>query len=260
MSVVSAASRWLDRLRLADSFSTFPQSIILSDLGVRSLKFNVHSAVERHRVANYGGEREVLERFLNMLKPTDVVYDIGASIGLYTIAVASFLDQGTVCSFEPDPSTRARLEENMLLNQLDNVHLISWAVSDHEGEVTLYSDGAAGYAPSLVLQDRPGAPTGQVRVLTRPLDLALSRNELPPPDVLKIDIEGAEAACLKGGKQLLEGRFGQRPRMIFLEVHPDFLPAFGSSVEEIQQFMANLGYEACWSQMRSAQEHFCYVL
>jgi FkbM family methyltransferase len=259
-TILDVASHWCGLLRRATLLhKKFHEEIILDDLGIRPLKFNVYSPVERYRVAEYGGEREVLNRFLNMLEPTDVVYDIGASVGLYTIAAASFSDQSKVYSFEPDPDTRARLQENVRLNQLNNVQLVTWAVSDQEGEILLYTNGATGFAPSLVLQDRPGAPTGQVRVSTCSLDIALSRDELPLPNALKIDIEGAEALCLRGCKQLLRGELGRHPRILLLELHPEFLPYFDSSVEEIKQFLMDLNYELRWAQVRDAQEHLCYV-
>lgn len=223
-----------------------------------SYKFKVYSPVEYYRIVEYGGERDVLERFLEVLKPTDVFYDIGASVGLYTVIAAALLTQGEVYSFEPDPSTCTRLEENIRLNRLNNVHVVKWAVSDTQGEVVLYSDGVKGYAPSFILQNRPGAPTGQVCVPTSTLDIAISHNDLSLPDVLKIDIEGAEALCLRGSAQLLEGAFAKRPRIVFIEIHPEFLPKFGSSADEIKKMMLGFGYRILWSQKRDNQEHVCY--
>ncbi len=251
-------TRWIRQLRDRISSPTFPRMITLADFA-ELLCFKVYNPVERYRIEAYGGEREVLQRFLALLGPGDVVYDIGASVGLYTVAVATFLRQGVVYAFEPDPTTRARLEENVGLNQLNNVYPVAWAASDREGEAILYTDGVSGFAPSMAAQQRPGAPRGQVAVSTRSIDSALSRNELPVPDVLKIDIEGAEGLCLAGSKRLLGGQYGQRPRALMLELHPGFLPAFGTSPEEIKGLIESLGYELNWSQLRAEQEHLCYL-
>lgn len=239
-------------------FKKLPEIVKLNDLADRPLVFNIYSPVERYRIADYGGEREALKRFLEMLEPTDVFYDIGASVGLFTISVASLLTQGKVYSFEPDVSTRDRLIENIRLNQLNNVNVVKWAVSDSEGDTTLYTNGVTGFAPSLALQKRAGAPTERLCVPTCSLDTALSRKELDLPTVLKIDIEGAEALCLKGSKRLLKGEFGKRPRILYLEIHPDFLADFNSSEIEIKSFILNLDYELRWSQKRDTQEHLCY--
>jgi FkbM family methyltransferase len=255
---MGAMHRWLVRVKALLRRRRFPYIVTLRDLGGGALSFRVYSPVERHRVAEYGGEREILQCFLGLLKPDDVVYDIGASVGLFTVAAARRVARGVVYTFEPDPDTRARLIENVALNQLENVHVMPWAVSDSASEVVLYTDGAAGFAPSFVRQERPGAPTGQVRVSTRALDDALAQNELPLPDVLKIDIEGAEALCLAGAARLLQGAFGSRPRVLLLELHPDVLPAFGSSLAALSDRVIGFGYRLAWSQTRAAQAHHCY--
>jgi FkbM family methyltransferase len=244
----------------------FPQTIRLDDLGdqVRVQgpppRFHVYSPVERYRIAEYGGERETLLRFLHTLQAGDVVYDVGASVGLFTITAARLIGPGVIYSFEPDSSTRARLEENVRLNHLENVHVVAWAVSDRDGQLTLFSDGASGFAPSMVRQVRPGAPKGETIVQTRSLDMALASGELRPPDVLKIDVEGAEALCLRGCQRLLRGEFGKPPRALFIELHPDLLPALDSSPQEVEELLEKLGYRLSWAQERAAQKHLCYEL
>lgn len=259
MEIVDSLKRRLRRAGKALSRKSFPRSIVIEDLAPAPLRFTVHNRVEEHRIAAYGGEYEILKRFLDLLQPADIVFDVGASVGLYTVAAAALVDRGMVYAFEPDPETRMRLEENVLLNQFGNVQSVPWAVSDSEGTVTLYSDGAAGFAPSLVLQTRKGAPSGQVSVSTRSLDIALSRSELPIPDILKIDIEGAESICLRGSERLLKGEFGKRPRSLLLELHPEVLPAFGSSPQQIREFMTRVGYELTWTETRASEEHLCYA-
>lgn len=238
----------------------YPRVIVMEGVVDSPLRFRVYSSVERYRIEGFGGERAALEYFLETLNPNDIVYDIGASVGLYTVLTAAVLSQGMVYAFEPDPNTRARLAENIHLNQLDNVRLMKWAVGDSERDVTLYSDGAAGLAPSLVFQQaREDAPEGKEQVSMQSLDIALSRGDLIAPDILKIDIEGAEELCLRGSTRLLKGEFDQRPRMIFLELHPNFLPNFGSSVKNVKSILKNLGYEMIWTQKRNNQRHVCYV-
>jgi FkbM family methyltransferase len=250
--------RWVRQLRATIRRRKFPEMAVVQAFTM-TCRFRVYNAVERYRVVMYGGERHVLERFLSGLEPTDVVFDIGASVGLYTVFAASILNQGQVYAFEPDPSTYARLQENVRLNQLDNVKFIPWAVSDREGEVMLYTDGVEGFAPSIIHQERQGAPTGEVRVPACSLDIALSRGELSPPDILKVDVEGAEALCLLGCRQILNGEFGRRPRKILLELHPAFLPSFQSSPNEIKSFLDGLGYKLEWAEQRAEQEHLFYT-
>ncbi len=236
------------------------QKITLTDLTAVPLHFLTHSPVERYRVAQYGDEREALQAFLGQIRPDDVVFDIGASVGLYAIAAATKLPQGRLVAFEPDPETRAALQKNVALNQLTNVQFVPWAVSDRAGSVTLYSDGVAGRAPTLAQQTRRHAPQGKITVPTQTLDEAIARSELPLPTVLKIDIEGAELLCLRGCQRLLAGEFGPRPRVIMLELHPLFLPDFGGTAVETRTLLETIGYAPIWQQLRDDQEHLCYTV
>ncbi|NEO13850.1 MULTISPECIES: FkbM family methyltransferase [unclassified Moorena] len=196
----------------------------------RKLQFEAFSPVEKYRLANYGGEKFFVEEFTKLIEIDDIVLDIGASVGLMAVHAAIFAENGKVFAFEPDPETMERLQNNVELNNLSNVTFVPWAVSDREGEATLFTDGASGFAPTLKEQlNRPGAPKGKVTVQTRTLDNEISIGNLPLPTVLKIDIEGAEVLCLHGAESLLNGSLGKKPRLIFLELHPEFLPSFGAS-------------------------------
>lgn len=234
------------------------QKITLTDLTAVPLHFLTHSPVERYRVAQYGDEREALQAFLAQIQPDDIVFDIGASVGLYAIAAATKLPHGHLIAFEPDPETRVALQKNVALNKLTNVQFVPWAVSNRAGSVTLYSDGVAGRAPTLAQQTRRHAPQGKVVVPTQTLDEAIARSELPLPTVLKIDIEGAEMLCLRGCQRLLAGEFGPRPRVIMLEIHPLFLPDFGGTAVATRALLETIGYTPVWQQQRDDQEHVCY--
>jgi FkbM family methyltransferase len=179
------------------------------------LRFEAFSPVENYRIANYGDEKFFVEKFTESLKTDDVIFDIGASVGLMTVHAAVFASQGQVIAFEPDPETMDRLQHNVSLNDLSNVVFIPWAVSDSQGEVSLFTDGASGYAPSLKEQtNREGAPKTQITIQTRTLDNEIISGNLPLPSVLKIDIEGAEILCLRGAKKLLAGELGEKPKLI----------------------------------------------
>jgi FkbM family methyltransferase len=227
-----------------------------------TLYFEAFSPVEHYRIAHYGDEEGFLNFFLSKIISRDVVFDIGASVGLFSIHAASILDQGRVIAFEPDGETLERLKHNVKLNiGLSNVGYISWAVSNIQSEATLYTDGASGCAPSLKKQPgRTNAPKGKIRIQTNTLDHAIANGELPLPTVLKIDIEGAEILCLKGAQRLLKGAFGKKPRLIFLEAHPDFLTSFDSNVEEVNELIADNGYTVIWTQERDNQIHYCYLV
>ena len=71
-------------------------------MGNNTVNFEVFSSVENFRVAEYGGEKDFLDKFIGGLQVDDVVFDIGASVGLLTVHSAVTVDQGRVVAFEPD--------------------------------------------------------------------------------------------------------------------------------------------------------------
>jgi FkbM family methyltransferase len=215
------------------------------------LRFWVHGRTEQFRVRGYGAEREVWERFLALLRPADVVFDVGASLGLYAVAAARLCR--AVYAFEPDPAILARLRANIALNRLANLHAVPWAAGDRPATLTLYSDGADGFAPSLAAHGGPGAPRGVVPVQARPLDEAVAAGELPPPDVLKLDVEGAEALALRGAARILAGELGPPPRALLVEIHPAMLAALGDDEAAVRGDLAAAGYTLAWEEARAAQ-------
>ena len=93
-----------------------------------------------------------------------------------TVYAAAAAPKGRVFAFEPDPETMTRLERNVLLNALSNVELLPWVLSDRKEEVTLYTDGAGGAAPSIRRQEnRPEAPRGTLRMTSTSLDAEMAR-------------------------------------------------------------------------------------
>lgn len=213
--------------------------------------FEVSNSTEEWRVSTLDDEHEFLAKFLSEISANDTVYDIGANIGIFSVHAAKKANK--VYSFEPDPGFRSRLVRNIDLNLIhDKDIVVEWAVSDTQGIVTLYSDGESGSSPSLKkIGDR-----GEVEVKTNTLDDAISENQIPPPNVIKIDIEGAEILALRGMKDLLGSN--ESPRLIFIELHPVFLKEFDSTVSECKSIIEKAGYISEYSDVRDNQEHCIY--
>jgi FkbM family methyltransferase len=142
------------------------------------------------------------------LKAGQAVYDIGANVGFYTLfASVAVGDAGHVYSFEPFPENLRELRRHLDMNRIRNCTVIDAAVSS--------ADGEAVFDPS---EDRSMgrlAAGGSLRVRTVALDGMVARNEIRPPNLMKIDIEGGELECLRGGACVIQ-KF--RP-VIFLATH-----------------------------------------
>lgn len=225
-----------------------PKIFELTDLHPHGVKFEVTNISERHRVVTRGDESEYLRAMLTVLGPDDVLYDIGANVGLVALHAAH---KCRTVAFEPDPSFLARLQRNLELNPSVSVEVLPVAVSDSDGTAILFTDGAEGNSPSLVHQR---GEKDAVEVKAQTLDSLVARGALPTPTVVKLDIEGAEILALRGAKRVLHGPGA--PRVLFLEVHDSFLPAFGSSAEEVLRLVRGAGYRTVhYAATRGNQQH-----
>jgi len=147
--------------------------------------------------------------FEELVKPGDVVYDIGAHFGYYTLLSSKLVgENGKVLAFEPSPANLARLYRHIELNDRKNVQVLELAVSDHEG--TAHFETRTGSGVGHLAADGP------LEVKLTTLD---SLSQFPLPQVMKIDVEGAEVGVLHGAKALFE----KCKPVIFLSLHGEDL-------------------------------------
>jgi FkbM family methyltransferase len=155
-------------------------------------------------------EPEQTQAFQKIIRPGDVVFDVGAHYGYYTLLSSALTGpQGKVFAFEPSPGNIPRLRKHLDINHCNNVIVLELALSDHEG--TARFDNQAGSGTGHLATD------GRIEVKITSLDIISSR--LPVPNVLKIDCEGAEIEVLKGGENTIRAA---KPA-IFLSTHGDAL-------------------------------------
>jgi FkbM family methyltransferase len=228
-----------------------PPRVKLTKFVASGCIFEITSRTEHNRVTGYGKEADSIQRVLSEIKTSDVFYDIGSCVGIYALHAAYY--GGVVIAFEPDPGYRKRLKRNIKINRLKKrIQVIDWAVSDRSGIITLYTDGVEGNSPSLSLVGDRGA----VSVKTNTIDNAVASKQIPYPDIVKMDIEGAEMLALQGMKKLLDSE--KAPRFLFIEFHPEFLSSFNSSVEECEMFIESHGYTKVDVKQRLDQLHYFY--
>jgi FkbM family methyltransferase len=158
-------------------------------------------------------ETSVQEAMVRHLGPGGVFYDIGANIGFFSLLGARLAGaDGRVYAFEPAPDNAAAIRHNAAVNELSNISVIAKAAFS-----------AAGVGKLQVVDDQSwskltdyGAHPFTEQVLEVEL-VAVDElvGELPPPTVVKIDVEGAEVAVLEGMRQTIDAH---RPAII-CELH-----------------------------------------
>ena len=177
---------------------------------------------------------------LSLLRPGMCFVDVGANWGYYTLLAADLVGPtGRVVAFEPHPTLVSLLEQNVSLNGLACT-ILPIAVADKVGEMTLSGfDQADGNWAVSKLGDLADRERPQFQVQTGLLEELLDENGIDEVDLLKIDIEGAEALVIP---TLDEGLARGRYKRILLELHPPVLAQEGVSSQTLNQKLLDHGY------------------
>ena len=124
------------------------------------------------------------------LSPGDVLFDIGANIGFFTVLGARLVgDHGFVVAFEPVPENALQLKRNVQLNNFRHVMVVEAAISDELGTASFALPPGRRNAGHLASETENGLPTTEVQSIT--IDYWLREFGVREPTVLKIDAEGA---------------------------------------------------------------------
>lgn len=185
-------------------------------------------------------EPETAAFITEFLKPGMVFFDIGAHAGEYSLLAASRVgERGQVHAFEPQPSTAALLRKNCAANRLQNVTINSCAVSNREGEVEF--DVCSEPSLSSIAAPRSFRKNeARIRVPATTLD-AYCRRVGARPDLVKIDVEGAEGLVFQGAAELLRRPDGKAPAILFECLGPTY-KRFGFTPEKVIDFVRCFGY------------------
>jgi FkbM family methyltransferase len=197
---------------------------------------------EQLKVYFYGHYHERYEADLvqRLLSDDDVFWDVGANVGYFTLVAATALaNRGQIIAFEPGKNAYERLSDNLALNAYENIRTFPMAVTDQEGEAVLHLAGDIADS-SANLYQAAQAQAGQEVCRTVSLDHFLAAEGLRPPDLIKLDAEGAELAVLHGAQGLLTAS----PPLWLMEMEEKNLAAAGASKAAVAQFLTGCGYRA----------------
>ncbi len=145
----------------------------------------------------------------HLVKPGNVVWDVGANVGLFTFAAAAIAGKnGSVLAIEPDSFLAGLIQRSAQLPSLDaaTVHVISFAISDRPGVVTfnISKRGRCSNHVSGFGTEQSGGARSSISVPSVNLDSLI--DVYGPPNVVKIDIEGMDHIALRGADKLLRRR------------------------------------------------------
>lgn len=166
----------------------------------------------------------------------DIVIDIGANIGYYTLIFASLVgENGKVFAFEPDPTNFAILKKNVEINGYKNAVLVEKAVSNETNKLKLYSHNSS--AENSIINMNTDYPYIEIDAVR--LDDYFGEDGITV-NFIKMDIEGAEGKALQGMANLLKKNSAIK---IITEFRPFGLKQSGISPEEFLKLLLGFGFE-----------------
>jgi FkbM family methyltransferase len=181
---------------------------------------------------------ELLHAARALVGDGDTIWDIGANMGVFALAAASRAISGQVVAFEPDPTIAALLRRTLALaeNAALDIDLVEAAIGDRDGPGRLNIN-----ARSRALNNLDGASIWSaarsrretVSVATYCLDTVLA-GAMRPPDLIKVDIEGAEHRLLRGAERLLR------------DIRPAwYIEVADENAAEVSSLYRRHGYKVC---------------
>jgi FkbM family methyltransferase len=180
-------------------------------------------------------EPPVQEALRRLLAPGDVFYDVGANIGFFTILGARLVGPaGRVVAFEPVPACARAVAHNIALNDFAHAEIREEAVGAAGGRARLLVVGEASWS-HLASTGRHADVRDEIDVTVVAVDELVQAGTIPPPDVVKIDTEGAELQAIAGMRATIERH---RPAIV-CELHDTNEP-FVALMDELGYAMTNL--------------------
>jgi len=183
-------------------------------------------------------EPELQAALRELIPPKAVIFDVGANIGYVSLLLAKAAGEGgKVFAFEALPSNVEQLRRNLELNGMESrVTVVACAVTQTPGPVRFLVHASGGMGKAAGSAGRIDNYQSEVTVPGISLDAFVYSQGNPPPQVVKMDIEGGEGMAVAGMHRLLT----EMPPLILLELHgPD-------ASREVWNALRAAGYRICW--------------
>lgn len=261
--VVNYKENKLDRYEYIDKMHFFNKSLFyiserLADTDIKKIEIEDHSLIFTTRRDNiklvFSGvdrrgvpfdilnfqhyEKEDEDILFQILNEDDVIFDIGANIGWYSLLFSKRLSNSTIYSFEPITETYNYLIKNISLNVTRNVFPFNFGLSDSIRDSTYYFFPGG----SVLASERNliGCPKAKGLVCkTSTLDQFVSDQKIKKMDFIKCDVEGAELFVIKGGLNSIKKFLP----VIFIELFELWTVQFDYHPNDVIQLLNELDYQ-----------------
>lgn len=206
--------------------------------GERFIMPSLREPVAFHCLVNGVYEPEVVSLLRRFLSPGGVFLDVGANVGVFSVLASGIVGpSGTVVAIEASPRINAYLERNLERNGCANVHRLAKAASESGPGVLRFWPAPDEHFGMGALAPQFG--TTDIEVEADTIDHLLASLGIRHVDLVKMDIEGFEAAALTGARDLLTG---DRPPTLVFEFADWAERRAGTSPGAAQRVLLELGY------------------
>jgi FkbM family methyltransferase len=249
-SVVNGATRWMKPSRRRNTRALIAERL-LQKVDVETvagfLSFHCSTARALHDPQRFFANEPETIRWLDSLPADDVLWDIGANIGIYALYAARVRGL-RVLAFEPSAATYAALARNVEINGLADrldTYCLAFDARSRLAHLNMANSGAGHSMHAFGCAE---TVPGTLDVAFRQSALGFSIDDFcrlyapPPPDHIKLDVDSIEELILKGGRETLQ----RSVRSILVEIDGSTRSAGGGG---IRTFLASIGFreDAAWS-------------
>jgi FkbM family methyltransferase len=168
-----------------------------------------------------------MENFIELTKDKKCFLDVGSQFGNFSFSFIGNDDTKKAYAFDGGINPYLVTSQIKLINELHNFHTFNFLIGNRNEQVKCFSESLQSLA----------IPGDDTRLMFS-IDTLCAIYDITP-DVIKIDIEGAEGDALDGAINAISN---YQP-MIFIEIHPKFLQMYNNSVEKIVNFVENINYD-----------------
>ncbi len=226
-----------EKLKREFKIKTLPNIFLIKKIG-DNLKMYINPKLGQGKHLYFDGiaEEGIIKVIDSLLNKKDIFFDIGAKWGFHTLKFSkNLVNGGKIISFEPNPHTYKILVRNIKLNNIKNCITENVAVSNKTGVSNLVISGNL-HDGKHFLSDNKNLNEKTIEVNTISLDEYCKKNSIWP-DLIKIDVEGAEYLILEGSKEILS-----KKNIIVMETHPNKIKKLGCNIKSVYNKLKNEGY------------------
>ena len=172
------------------------------------------------------------------------IYDIGGHIGVFSIFFSKMSGaNGNVFTFEPNSENIKKINDNIMLNNIDNVKIIDYGISDKRENVELFVRKGASATGSMNINIQSTIADEKyyeiLEVKVDALDNLIVNNHLPLPEFIKVDIEGMEYFGLLGMQDTIMKKYPE----LYIEIHGSNSDDKLSMIRQVSTLLFDMSYK-----------------